>query len=229
MLVRSFLLVALALILVFFFKPPPVVYADGKETLFIEQGKTTLLDPVKLAPSRELEEKTVTVRNDNEVPVDIDIAFNFYLHNNDLNQDTLAEMLSMYEIKGKVSVNERIYSYSWTTLDDWNDFLKTLELTTINAKEAVEFTYVVRLNELASNDFQLATLHGELTIRSLTDKIEKVHTEIKDDTTNELPKTATNLWNLLYIGTLLIIAGLAILIYYSIRFAQWRRGAIYEK
>ncbi|KPB04645.1 LPXTG cell wall anchor domain-containing protein [Bacillus sp. CHD6a] len=204
--------------------------AANLENLYIEQGEqVTLFHPVKLAPSRVMEEKVITITNKNEEAVEFAASFHFYLEKNGLESQKLQQMLEFYELSAKIHLPGKVHHINWTSLTEVNEKLQELELNQIPSKGSLEIMYSIRLLETAHNDFQAVTLHGELFIDSLTEK-SQVGTIVKNKEEtkgNSLPKTATDTWTFMYIGILLSIGGSALLIYYSIRMIQRKRGNLY--
>lgn len=214
-------------ILLFFMKPLSIL-ADEKESLLIEQGeKVSLFEPIKLAPSRIMEEQTITITNPNKRTVEIETTLQFQLEKEGLDQQTLSEMLNFYEIQMKIDYQGTTHTLDWTSLNQVNDHLQALQLEKLPPNESLQFTYSIRLDEAATNEFQSIVLAGELIVKSLTDKKDKVETIINDKDGKHLPNTATNTWNYFYIGTLLLIGGAALVIFYSIRMFQRKRGVNY--
>ncbi|MGD6778720.1 LPXTG cell wall anchor domain-containing protein [Sutcliffiella horikoshii] len=229
MIQRCLVVLVSAFVLILATNPFSTKAAD-KENLYIEQGKqVTLFHPVKLAPSRVMEEKVITITNKNKISVEFAASFQFYLEKNDFESQKLQQMLEFYEMSAEVHLQGKVHHIDWTSLTEVNEELQALKLNQIPSKESLEIMYSIRLLETAHNDFQAITLHGELLIDSMTEK-SQVETIVKDkgDTKgNSLPKTATETWTIMYIGILLSIGGSALLIYYSIRVFQRKRGNVY--
>ncbi|WP_404468891.1 LPXTG cell wall anchor domain-containing protein [Sutcliffiella horikoshii] len=204
--------------------------AADMESLYIEQGEqVTLFHPVKLAPSRVMEEKVITIKNKNDSSVEIAASFQFYLEKSELDSQKLQQMLEFYEMSAEIHLRGKVHHIEWTSLTDVNDRLQALQLNQIPSKDSLEIIYSIRLLETAHNDFQAVTLNGELLIDSLTEKsqVETIVKDKEDTKGNSLPNTATETWTFMYIGILLTIGGSALLIYYSIRVFQRKRGNVY--
>lgn len=219
----SFFLLALA-------TTPISSEAAEKEKLYIEQGeKVTLFHPLKMAPSRKMNEKVITITNKNKSSVKIATSFEFHLKKEGLDSQRLQDMLKHYEMKAEVQHLGKVHRVDWTSLTELDDEIQALQIDQLPANESLEIIYSIRLLETAHNDFQDVTLHGELLIDSLTDKspVEAVVKDKEEKSGNSLPKTATETWTYMYIGVLLSIGGAALLIYYSIRGVQRKRGNVY--
>lgn len=224
-------LVVLASVFVLISATAPVsANAADKEKLYIEQGEqVTLFHPMKLAPSRMMEDKAITITNRNEKLLDIATSFQFHLEKDGLNPEKLQNLLEYYEMNAEIQHLGKVHKIEWTSLTEVDDKIRALQLKTLPANKSLEIIYSIRLLETADNDFQGVTLHGELVIDSLTDKsqVETIVKNKEEKSENSLPKTATETWTFMYIGILLSIGGMALLIYYSIRGIQKKRGNVY--
>lgn len=229
--INRYLVVIITSIVVCVFAPLSTNAAE-KENLYIEQGEEVkLFHPVNLAPSRMMEKKVVTITNKNETPVEIKTAIKFYLEKEGLDSLRLEKMLDFYEMSAEIHFQGKLHMMEWTSLSQVNEKIHELQLNKMPSKESLEIIYSIRLLEAAHNDFQAVTLHGELVVESMTDK-SKIETIVKDKENtkgNSLPNTATETWKYLYVGILLSIGGAALLIYFSIRGAQRKRGNVYGR
>ncbi|KMJ58924.1 hypothetical protein AB685_07565 [Bacillus sp. LL01] len=229
-LIQKCLVVLVSAFVLIFATTPLSTKAADKEKLYIEQGEqVALFHPMKLAPSRKMKEKVITITNKNENSLEIASSFEFYLEKEGLDQQRLQGMLGYYEMSAEIRHLGIVHMIDWTSLSEVDDKIRALQLKSLPSKESLEIFYSIRLLETAHNDFQAVTLHGELMIDSLTDK-SQVETVVKDKeekSENSLPKTATETWTYMYIGILLSIGGAALLIYYSIRGVQRKRGNVY--
>ncbi|WP_226682164.1 hypothetical protein [Sutcliffiella horikoshii] len=76
--------------------------AADMENRYIEQGgHVTLFHLVKLAPSRVMEEKVITITNKNEYSVEIAASFRFNLEKSGLESQKLQHMLEFFEMSSE--------------------------------------------------------------------------------------------------------------------------------
>ncbi|WP_053361526.1 LPXTG cell wall anchor domain-containing protein [Bacillus sp. FJAT-27251] len=180
---------------------------------------------MKLAPSRTTGERTVTIKNHYTGTIKLKPIFHFTLENIDDSQ--MDRMLSYYQIKAKLFhsgnelQSEDLFNGQWHSLTNFTElFNNNILMEKLGRGENYQLNFTLRLIEEAGNEFQGVKLNGEFIAKASGDS----STMIKDETGKILPNTGTNMYNLILIGSVLIISGTLLFILLKRRNAVNKRS-----
>lgn len=164
----------------------------------------------RLAPSQVVSSKKIAIKNTGSFPIKMHQKYLFELKDDRFSKEELEKMLGKYSVKihifkkGQETIQNQ-FSSEWTPVTEVNSAFfseQGKELATVGPQDSVSIVLDIKLDEQAGNEFQGVLFNASLNTLGFM--------EVSNNGFS-LPVTASNQYNLIILGFLLLALGLSFL------------------
>lgn len=174
-----------------------------------------------LAPSQIVTSEEIKIKNTGSISLKMYEKFFISLKRNNLSSKETVHMLEKYFIRAHLMKNGEIVETSlpkkWVNVKEFNSYFNEetgKEIGTLNPNDTLSLKLEVKLDESAGNEYQGALLNINFVAVGIM--------SISEDGLL-LPDTATNSFNVILIGIMLICVGLVVFYVYKRRISDVRK------